>query len=102
MRSIAALRTGRAVRIQLDRNTDMALMGKRHPTLGQYMIGVKRSGQLMATQISFYSNGGGAYDSTLGCMDMNQLWADNVYFAPNYLSKGFCMRTNLPPNTASA
>lgn len=31
---------------------------------------------------------------------MCQLWADNVYFVPNYKSTGSCVRTNLAPNTA--
>jgi len=53
-----------------------------------YKIGVKNDGTIMALQVQLYSNGGSSYDATLGCMDMCQLWADNVYYMPNYLSQG--------------
>jgi len=61
---------------------------------------VKKNGTVVALSINFYNNGGSSYDATLGCMDMCQLWADNSYYLPNYLSQGFCMKTNLPANTA--
>ena len=45
-----------------------------------------------------YSNGEASYDATLGSMDMCQLWADNIYYVPNYETQGFCCKINNPPN----
>jgi xanthine dehydrogenase/oxidase len=98
--ALAAKILRRPVRMQLSRNDDLTVVGKRHPFLVKYKVGVKKDGTLVALHTMLYSNGGFNYDTTLGCTDMSQLWADNTYFWPNWKSEGFCCKTNLPPNTA--
>jgi len=98
--AVCARRMRRPVRMHLPRGVDMGTVGKRHDHYGEYKVGVKKDGTVVAYTMNFYSNGGASYDATLGCMDMCQLWADNTYFVANYETQGFCMKTNLPPNTA--
>ncbi len=43
--ALAAWQTGRAVRVQLDRDLDMVLTGKRHPFLARYTAGFDEDGR---------------------------------------------------------
>jgi hypothetical protein len=45
------------------------------------------SGKVLALELRMYMDGGAATDNTLGDMDMAMLWADNVYYFPNYHAK---------------
>ena len=43
--ALAAQKTGRPVRVQLDRDLDMALTGKRHPFHARYRVGYDDAGR---------------------------------------------------------
>lgn len=45
------------------------------------------AGKVLALELRVYMDGGAATDNTLGDMDMAMLWADNVYYFPNYHAK---------------
>ena len=42
--ALAAFKTGRPVRVRLERNQDMIMTGKRHPFLGRYRVGFTHEG----------------------------------------------------------
>jgi xanthine dehydrogenase/oxidase len=98
--SVCAIKLNRPVRCQMSRNHDLSNIGHRHPTLGEYKVGVKSDGSVVAFNMAFTNNGGATYDETFGDMDMCQMWADNVYNVANWRTTGQCARTNLPPNTS--
>jgi hypothetical protein len=45
------------------------------------------AGTVQALKYDMFMDGGAATDNTLGDMDMAMLWADNLYYFPNYLAK---------------
>ncbi len=60
--ALAASKTGRKVRVRLNRDQDMMITGKRHPFLAKFHVGYDRDGLLLAAKIDIYSNGGWSLD----------------------------------------
>ncbi|KAG5463425.1 MAG: Molybdopterin-binding domain of aldehyde dehydrogenase-domain-containing protein, partial [Olpidium bornovanus] len=50
--AVAARKTGRPVRIMLDRDEDMLLTGQRHPFLGKWKVGFMGTGRVVALDLS--------------------------------------------------
>eukprot|EP00742_Colponemidia_sp_Colp-10_P006408 GILJ01006866.1.p1 GENE.GILJ01006866.1~~GILJ01006866.1.p1 ORF type:complete len:1354 (+),score=235.07 GILJ01006866.1:130-4062(+) len=98
--AVAANRFNKPVHMQLDRNTDMTLQGKRDEFLTQYRVGFNRDGTIRALHMKTYVNGGYYNDSAIPICDLIQFNVDNSYCIPNWKSDIQCMRTNLPPTTA--
>lgn len=99
--AVAAKKLRRPVRMQLDRTSDLIMTGKRHPQQNHYKVGFDDEGRISALQFVFYSNGGYNHDSSLGCMDMCMMWADNSYSVANYHAVSHVCKTNTPSNTAT-
>src|SRR5262245_54946993 len=60
--ALAAWKTGRPVRVQLDRDVDMALTGKRHPFRAAFSCGFDGSGRVRGIKVDLVSDGGWALD----------------------------------------
>jgi xanthine dehydrogenase large subunit len=100
MVALVAARTGRAARIIYDKDTDMAVTGKRHPYLCRWQVGFESSGEVVAMKCDYFSDGGAAADLSTAIMERTLLHADNAYFLKNIEVNGQVCRTNYPPNTA--
>ncbi|MFY8216794.1 MAG: molybdopterin cofactor-binding domain-containing protein, partial [Chthoniobacterales bacterium] len=98
--AIAALKTGKPVRIQLDRDLDMMLNGKRHPFYARFEVGFDSYARLTAADISLYSDGGWALDLSMPIMDRAMFHLDNAYYIPAVRFTGQVVRTNTVSNTA--
>ena len=98
--ALAASKTGRKVRVRLNRDQDMMLTGKRHPFLAKFKAGYDREGLLQAAKIDIYSNGGWSLDLSRAVTDRAVFHLDNGYYIPNVQFKGFVTKTNLASNTA--
>ena len=98
--ALAAAKTGRPVRLMLDRDEDMAISGWRHPFLGQYKVAFNRSGKVLAADIDLYNNAGWTMDLSFSVMERAMFHSDNSYSVPNLRVRGHCCKTNLPSNTA--
>jgi xanthine dehydrogenase molybdopterin binding subunit/xanthine dehydrogenase small subunit len=98
--AIAALKTGKPVRIQLDRDLDMILNGKRHPFYARFEVGFDSDARLTAADISLYSDGGWALDLSMPIMDRAMFHLDNAYYIPAVRFTGQVLRTNTVSNTA--
>src|SRR5262249_15865984 len=59
---VGGSKTGRAVRVQLDRDIDLILTGKRHPFYGRFEVGYEEDGRLTAARVALVSDGGWALD----------------------------------------
>lgn len=81
--ALAALKTGKPARIQLDRDIDMMTTGKRHPFYGQYEVGFTDEGQLLAVRARLVSDGGWAYDLSESICDRALFHLDNAYYIPS-------------------
>lgn len=98
--ALAAVKTGRPVRVQLDRDIDMAVTGKRHPFYGQYEIGFDDDGKLTAARVCLTSDGGWALDLSESITDRALFHLDNSYYIPAVHFTGRVAKTNNCSHTA--
>ncbi len=98
--ALAAVVTGRPVRIQLDRDIDMTLTGKRHPFHAKYSVGHDQEGRLLAAQVSLVSDGGWSLDLSTAINDRALFHLDNAYFIPAVDFRGRVAKTNVTSHTA--
>lgn len=98
--ALAALKTGRSVSLQLDRDADIESTGKRHPFYAQFEVGFDDTGLLHAADVQLYSDGGWALDLSLPVNDRALFHLDNCYFIPHVRFRGQVCRTNVTSHTA--
>jgi xanthine dehydrogenase large subunit len=98
--ALAAVKTGRPVKVWLNRDQDMLWTGKRHPFLTRYDAGFTKDGQLVALSAELFSDGGFSTDLSHAILDRALFHIDNGYFLPAVQLVGRVARTNLPSNTA--
>jgi len=100
MTALVASITGRPTRIVLDRDTDMAITGKRHPFKNFWKVAFDDQGMMLGIIIDHFSNGGCTTDLSFAVLERALLHSDNAYYLPNARFTGRICRTNLPSNTA--
>ena len=98
--ALAAMRTRKPVRLQLDRDVDMALTGKRHPFLARYSVGFDDDGHLLAAEVELFSDGGWSVDLSQEVLGTALIHLDNSYYIPTVRFTGLSARTNVASNTA--
>ncbi|MBS0633296.1 MAG: xanthine dehydrogenase molybdopterin binding subunit [Verrucomicrobia bacterium] len=98
--ALAALKTGRPVRVQLDRDVDMALTGKRHPFHAKFSVGHTADGQLLAAHVELVSDGGWSLDLSQAICDRALFHIDNAYYIPAMHVTGRVAKTNTTSHTA--
>ena len=98
--ALAALKTGRPVRVQTDRDVDMRLTGKRHPFLARFQAGYDDEGKILALRCELISNGGWSLDLSLPVTDRAMFHVDNAYYFPNLEVSGQVAKTHIASNTA--
>ena len=98
--ALAAMHTGRPVRVSLRRHQDMIITGKRHGFLGRYRVGCTQQGQLTALDLDLYADGGWSLDLSPPVLLRAMLHLDNAYYIPNLEARGHIAKTHLTSNTA--
>jgi xanthine dehydrogenase molybdopterin binding subunit/xanthine dehydrogenase small subunit len=98
--ALAAWKVGRPVRIQLDRDLDMTLTGKRHPFHARFEVGHDAEGHLLAVEVDLVANGGWSLDLSQPILDRALFHLDNAYYLPAVRFSGRVAKTNLASNTA--
>ena len=98
--AIAAHKTGRPVRIKLNRQQDMTLTGKRHGFLGQYTVGFTPEGKITALEVDLYADGGWSLDLSPPVLLRAMLHVDNAYYIPHLTVRGQIVKTHKVSNTA--
>ncbi len=98
--ALAAVKTGRPVRVQLDRDLDMKLTGKRHPFHARFAVGHDREGRLLAAHVELVSDGGWSLDLSTAICDRALFHLDNAYYIPAVHFTGRVAKTNVTSHTA--
>ncbi len=98
--ALLAHATRQPVRIQLCRDDDQIMTGKRHRFLSRYSVGFDAEGRILAYKVELNSDAGSATDLSKAILERAMLHADNAYFLPHVLITGQAWKTNLPSNTA--
>eukprot|EP00271_Cylindrocystis_brebissonii_P015376 TRINITY_DN3802_c0_g1_i1.p1 TRINITY_DN3802_c0_g1~~TRINITY_DN3802_c0_g1_i1.p1 ORF type:complete len:1384 (-),score=303.69 TRINITY_DN3802_c0_g1_i1:1396-5484(-) len=98
--AVAAWHLKKPVKIVLDRDTDMAITGQRHPFLGKYKVGFTSEGKVLALDLELFNNAGNSLDLSHSILERAMFHSENVYNIPNVRIVGKICKTNLPSNTA--
>jgi xanthine dehydrogenase molybdopterin binding subunit/xanthine dehydrogenase small subunit len=98
--ALAAWHTRRPVRVQLDRDVDMRLTGKRHPFCARFSCGFDEEGRVLGLRMGLVSDGGWALDLSASICDRALFHLDNAYYLPNVEFSGRVARTNVVSHTA--
>ncbi len=98
--ALGAVKTGRPVRVMLDRDLDMRLTGKRHPFWSRFEVGLDDDGVLVGAEVELISNGGWSLDLSMPIADRALFHLDNAYYVPAVNFSARVAKTNLVSNTA--
>lgn len=92
--------TNQPVMMQLSRDEDQKITGKRHPFLANYEIGFDENGIINTYIVDLNGNAGSSFDLSIPILERAMFHADNSYFIENMRVTGTMWKTNLPSNTA--
>ncbi len=98
--ALAAVHTGRPVKLRLSRRADIAATGKRHPFLYRYDIGFDAQGKILALDALLAADGGHTPDLSGGVMMRAVTHALNACHVEHLRVRGVACKTNTVSNTA--
>jgi xanthine dehydrogenase large subunit len=98
--ALAARKTGRACKLRLDRDDDMAITGKRHDFRLDYSAGFDAEGRILGLDATYHARAGCSLDLSSGVVDRTMFHADNAYWLPQASIKSRRLKTNTVSNTA--
>ena len=98
--AILADKTGRPVKMRLDRDADMIMTGKRHDFLFEYEAGFDDTGRISALKIMLASRCGYSADLSGPVNDRAICHVDNCYFLEHVEIVSHRCKTNTQSNTA--
>ncbi|WP_043769022.1 xanthine dehydrogenase molybdopterin binding subunit [Algiphilus aromaticivorans] len=98
--AVLARRTGRPVKLRLDRDADMIMTGKRHDFLADYEVGFDDDGRMSGLAIMLASRCGYSADLSLPVNDRAVCHLDNAYFLEHVAIVSHRCRTHTVSNTA--
>jgi xanthine dehydrogenase molybdopterin binding subunit/xanthine dehydrogenase small subunit len=100
MVALASVKTRQPVRLQLDRDLDMMMTGKRHPFYSKFSVGYDKDGMILAAAVDLFSDGGWSMDLSQPVLDRALFHLDNGYYIPAVRFAGLIAKTNVASNTA--
>ncbi len=98
--AIIAAKTGKAVKLRLDRDDDMLLTGKRHDFLTEYEVGFDDQGRILALRLMLASRCGYSADLSGPVNDRAICHVDNAYFLEHLHLTSHRCKTHTVSNTA--
>ena len=98
--AVLADKTGRPVKLRLDRDTDMLMTGKRHDFLADYDVGFDATGRILGLTVLLASRCGYSADLSGPVNDRAALHIDNAYFLENVAIVSCRCKTHTVSNTA--
>jgi len=98
--AVLARKTGRPVKLRLDRDTDMLMTGKRHDFLADYAVGFDERGRLLALSVMLASRCGYSADLSGPVNDRAMFHIDNAYYLEHVEITSHRCKTHTVSNTA--
>ncbi|MBK1713686.1 xanthine dehydrogenase molybdopterin binding subunit [Rubrivivax gelatinosus] len=98
--AVAARRTGRPVKLRLDRDDDFLITGRRHGFRYRLALGHDEEGRVLGAEVVMVANAGHSADLSGPVMTRALCHFDNAYWLPNVAMQGYAARTNTQSNTA--
>ena len=97
--ALLAWKAGRPVKLRLSRDDDMIVTGKRHDFLFRYEAGFDDDGAILGLDMALAARAGNVADLTTAVLARALCHADNCYWLPDVLFRGYACRTNTVSNT---
>lgn len=98
--ALLARKTGRAVKLRLDRDDDMIMTGKRHDFVIDYDVGFDDQGLISGIEFTLASRCGMSADLSGAVNDRAMFHTDNAYFLENVTIVSHRCKTHTVSNTA--
>jgi xanthine dehydrogenase large subunit len=98
--AILAHKTGRPVKLRLDRDVDMLMTGKRHDFIADYEVGFDEEGRLRALSLMLASRCGYSADLSGPVNDRAMFHIDNAYYLEHVEITSHRCKTHTVSNTA--
>jgi xanthine dehydrogenase large subunit len=98
--AILARKTGRPVKLRLDRDADMIMTGKRHDFIADYDVGFDAQGRIVAVTVMLASRCGYSADLSGPVNDRAMCHVDNAYFLEHVEIVSHRCKTHTVSNTA--
>jgi CO/xanthine dehydrogenase Mo-binding subunit len=98
--ALAALKTGRPVKLVYDRIEDLLATTKRHPAIVGHRTGVSRAGRLTAMDVDVLMDGGAYATLSAVVLSRGAIHASGPYRCDHVRIRGRAVMTNTPPNGA--
>ena len=98
--ALGAAKTGRAVKLRMDRDDDMIVTGKRHDLRADYRVGFDHEGRLRGMDVQHALRCGCSADLSAAIADRAMFHADNAYNSPAAVIHSRRLRTHTASNTA--
>ncbi|HEX5780139.1 MAG TPA: xanthine dehydrogenase molybdopterin binding subunit [Xanthobacteraceae bacterium] len=100
MAALAAHVTRRPCKLRLDRDSDMAMTGKRHDFRADYDVGFDDEGRILGYGVQLAARCGHSVDLSPGVVDRAMFHADNAYHFATVSIRSKRLKTNTVSNTA--
>jgi CO/xanthine dehydrogenase Mo-binding subunit len=97
---LLAMKAGRPVKLIYDREQDLQVTPKRHPSKTRHKMGLKKDGSITAMEIDVLLDGGAYTTLTRVILQRATLHAAGVYKVSNVKIRGRAVATNTPPTGA--
>jgi xanthine dehydrogenase large subunit len=98
--AVLAHRTGRPVKLRVDRDADMLMTGKRHDFLADYDVGFDDAGRISALAVMLASRCGYSADLSGPVNDRALMHIDNAYYLEHVEVVSHRCKTHTVSNTA--
>lgn len=98
--ALVAQKLNRPARLQLTKDEDMQMTGKRHPFKFFYEIGFSKDGLIEGLKVQVFADAGAYADLSSSILERAMFHIDGSYFIPTCHIEGHAMRTNHLSNTA--
>ena len=98
--AVAAHKSGRAVKLRLDRDDDFMVTGKRHPFSYEYTAGFDDTGRLTALKLMMAANCGFSADLSGPVADRAIFHSDNAYYLQDVEIASYRCKTHTQSHTA--
>ena len=98
--ALGAWKTGKPVKLRLDRDADMLITGKRHPFDLSYEVGFDDAGMIRGIRLTMASNCGRSADLSEAVNGRAMFHGDNCYYLSDVEIVSHRCKTNQPSHTA--
>jgi xanthine dehydrogenase large subunit len=98
--ALLAARTGKPVKLRLDRDVDMLMTGKRHDFSIDYDVGFAPDGRILGVALRYASRCGMSADLSGAVNDRAMFHSDNAYYLENVEIVSQRCKTHTASNTA--